>query len=130
MSKMPPKLDSGLLDHRVGDWLNILHLDRRQEASLREEETVLSLMGKMFSEDLAEDLFMTTLDSLGGWRSIMSGGERFFTRHESSSGRFLYKPCPLRTAVPRPFLYRSPLEGQRQRTYQSNIFGWKILTAE
>lgn len=44
---------------------------RRREASLRDEETVLSLIGGMFSEDLAETLFLTTLDLLEGWRTIV-----------------------------------------------------------
>ena len=45
---------------------------RRREASLREEETVLSLTGGMFSDDLAEDLFLRTLALLEGWRTIVA----------------------------------------------------------
>ena len=45
---------------------------RRREASLREEETVLSLTGGMFSDDLAEDLFLRTLFLLEGWRTIVA----------------------------------------------------------
>lgn len=44
---------------------------RRREASLREVETVLSLTGGMFSEDLAEDLFFTMLLLLEGLRTIV-----------------------------------------------------------
>ena len=39
---------------------------------MREEETVLSLTGGTFSDDLAEDLFLrTTLLLLEGWRTIV-----------------------------------------------------------
>jgi hypothetical protein len=44
---------------------------RRREASLRDEETVLSLTGGTFSEDLAEDLFFMALFLLEGWRTIV-----------------------------------------------------------
>ena len=39
---------------------------------MREEETVLSLTGGMFSDDLAEDLFLRTLFLLEGWRTIVA----------------------------------------------------------
>ena len=45
---------------------------RRREASLREEETVLSLTGGRFSDDLAEDLFFMMLFLLEGWRTIVA----------------------------------------------------------
>ena len=45
---------------------------RRREASLREEETVLSLTGGIFSDDLAEDFFFTMLFLLEGWRTIVA----------------------------------------------------------
>jgi hypothetical protein len=45
---------------------------RRREASLREEETVLSLTRGVFSDDLAEDLFLTMLFLLEGWRTIVA----------------------------------------------------------
>ena len=47
---------------------------RRREASLREVETVLSLTGGTFSDDLtAVDLFLRTLVLLEGWRTIVAG---------------------------------------------------------